>query len=201
MKFSKQFAQASTVAFSLALSLASTNALANGSSTTSDSGASTSEDSGFGETGGDPGDFSSAFFISPLPNASFDTAPATLDAEVGVHQGMDDGPISTVEVFVDAESIGSQDCADGCIFADIELAQGVHELMLTADTGYSTSTFVYVDEPLPNDMTDCGDPNPGGEAGGGTGWGSCSVTDDPSSPWGLLGLPLLLLVPGLRRRR
>ena len=39
---------------------------------------------------------------APLPNASFDTAPALLDAEVGVHQGVDDGPISTVEVFVDA---------------------------------------------------------------------------------------------------
>lgn len=159
-----------------------------------------------GETGGDPGDFSSAWFISPLPNASFDVAPATLDAEIGVYQGADDESISTIDVFVDDVSIGAQDCPAGCTFADIELGQGVHELRLLADSGYTTATLVYVDEELPGGTGDTGGTTTGdttGDTTGGSegGGGGCSANGEPSSPWGLLAVPVLVLGALFRRKR
>jgi hypothetical protein len=156
---------------------------------------------GEGETGsGDPADFSSAWFIAPLPNASYETAPVTIDAEIGVHQGLDGGPIATVEVAVDGDSLGPMACAAGCTFVDIQLDKGVHLLELLADNGYDASVTVYVDEEVPSDTTtETGQDDDGGaETAGATGRG-CSVQDGPISPWALLTLPLLLLVPGFRR--
>ncbi|PRP92816.1 hypothetical protein ENSA5_47290 [Enhygromyxa salina] len=171
-----------------ALGLASSNALA------AEAG-----DNGLG------GDFSSVWFVSPLPNASFEDAPATFEAEVGVYQGLDDGPIATVEVFVNGDSLGEQECADGCVYPDIELAKGIHELEVVADIGVTAGVTVYVDEEVPPvDMGETGESGESGESGdqdGGEGGGKCSVSDRPMSPWSLLALPLLLLVPGLRRRR
>ncbi|WP_106094960.1 hypothetical protein [Enhygromyxa salina] len=159
--------------------------------------------SGGGDTGGgDPGDFTSAWFIAPLPNAAYEGAPVTIDAEIGVHQGTDGDPLATVEVFVGGESIGSQPCADGCTFPDIELGKGVHLFELVADTGFSTSVSVYVDEDPPQDPVDTGQDEDGGATseGGGEGGNGCSVGDQPISPWALMTLPLLLLIPGVRRR-
>ncbi|WP_052545844.1 hypothetical protein [Enhygromyxa salina] len=172
------------------LALASGDALATGS--------------GGGDTGGIPGDFTSAWFIAPLPNAAYEGAPVTIDAEVGVHQGVDDEPIASVEVFVGGESVGSQPCDAGCTFPDIELAKGVHLFELVADTGYATSVTVYVDEDPPEDPADTGQDEDGGGTmgggGGGGGGGGCSVGAQPVSPWAVMTLPMLLLVPGLRRR-
>ncbi|PRQ03144.1 Ig-like domain-containing protein [Enhygromyxa salina] len=143
------------------------------------------------------GDFSTAWFVSPLPNALFEGAPVTFDAEIGVYQGADDGPLTSVEVFVNGETLGAQDCPDGCTFADITLDKGVHELSVIADTGYSTAILVYVDEEVPVDMTDTG--TDGG--GGGNGGGGCSVHAATPWPWALSALPLLMLVAGSRRRQ
>jgi hypothetical protein len=154
-----------------------------------------------GDTGGAaPGDFSSAWFIAPLPNAAYEGAPVTIDAEIGVHQGVDDAPITTVEVFVDGDSLGTQDCAEGCTFADIEMAKGVHLFELVADDGYNASVMVYVDEEVPEGATSGGQDEDGGAEGGDDGGGGCSVQSGPISPWSLLTLPLLLLVPGFRRK-
>ena len=92
----------------------------------------------------------------------------TIDAEIGVYQGIDD-QIMNIELLVDGTSIGSQACPDHCTFVGIELGKGVHQLQLLADSnGYTTSVTVYVDEELP--ATDTG--SEGGEGGsesGGTG--------------------------------
>ncbi|PRP95359.1 hypothetical protein ENSA5_39440 [Enhygromyxa salina] len=147
---------------------------------------------GDGENGGD---LSSAWFVVPLPNAAYEGAPVTIDAEIGVHQGLDGVSISSIELFVDDESIGAQDCPDGCTFPGIELAKGVHDLELVADSGYATGVKVYVDEPAPGGTSATGDD---GDSEGG---GKCSVQDGPAPGWGVLALPLLLLVPGFRSRR
>lgn len=174
------------VTMTTAISLASGDALATGS--------------GGGETGsGDPGDFTSAWFVAPLPNAAYEGAPVTLDAQIGVHQGTDGEQIASIEVFVDGDSIGTQPCPDGCSFPDIELAKGVHMFELVADIGYSTSVSVYVDEEPPEGPADTGQDEDGG-GGGDEGGGGCSVRDGPISPWALMTLPLLLLVPGFRRK-
>lgn len=156
-----------------------------------------------------------AWFVTPLPNASYEGAPVTIDAEIGVYQEIEDLPIATIELFVNGMSIGIQDCPTGCIFTDIELAKGIHQLQATADIGYTTYVTVYVDEEVPSGGTDTGtdtdtdtgsgdtsggesnDGEGGGEGGGG---GGCSVQDGPAAPWALLTLPLLLLVPGFRKR-
>lgn len=172
-------------------------------------------------------DSSLAWFVTPLPNASYEGAPVTIDAEVAVYQGLDDAGISTIEVFVDGESIGSQDCPMGCVFPNVELDQGVHEFRLTASNGYTTGVTVYVDEELPSGETgdDTGETGgdtggsggdtggsggetggSGGETGGsggdsggtGVGRGGCSVHDGPTPRWA--SLALLLLVSGLRRK-
>lgn len=149
-------------------------------------------DSGLG------GDFSSAWFISPLPNAYFEGAPVTIDAEVGVYQGLADGPIAAVEVFVNGESIGAQECAAGCIFSDIELAKGIHDFELVTDIGSSTAVKVYVDEEVPVPPVEMGETGGDDVVDGG---GNCSVNDEPTSPGLLLALPMLLLLPGFRRQR
>ena len=162
--------------------------------------------SGGGDTGsGLGGDFSSAWFIAPLPNAAYEGAPVTIDAQIGVHQGLDDEPISTIEVFVDGDTLGIQDCAAGCDFVDIELAKGVHLFELVANSGYNTSVSVYVDTEVPSEgNTDTGgaqDEDGGADEGvEGGGGGGCSVQSGPVSPWALMTLPMLLLVPGFRRR-
>ncbi|KIG17130.1 DNA polymerase III alpha subunit [Enhygromyxa salina] len=172
-------------------------------------------------------DKSVAWFVAPLPNASYEGAPVTIDAEVEVHQGLDDAGISTIEVFVNGESIGSQDCVASCVFPNIELDQGVHEFQLTASNGYTTGVTVYVDEELPSGETGDDTGDTGGESGetgddagetsggsGGTsgdsgetsggsgGAGSsrgCSVEAGPPL-WAAAGLGLLVLLPGFRRK-
>jgi hypothetical protein len=159
------------------------------------------------------GDICTAWFVTPLPNASFEGAPVSFDAEIDVHQGLDDGPLTTIEVFVNGESIGTQDCPTGCTFPDIELDKGIHQLSLLANTGYSGEITVYVDEEVPPDTTDTGtdtgsddgtDEASGsddfGDGGGGGGGGGCTVQDRQPAPWALLTLPLFLLVPSFRRR-
>jgi hypothetical protein len=204
MHFSKPALFASHVAVALALAFSSDNALANNGA----SGTGTSGDSA-GDPGDGDGDVSEAYFISPLPNASFDVAPAVIDAEIVVYQSAIDGGIASVELFVNEASIGAQDCVDTCIFSDIELAKGVHMLRLAADNGYGYATTVYVDEELPNPNdcetgtdtgtgTDSGDTSGGGDGGGG---GGCSVNTEQLPPWGILALPGLLLLAGLGRRR
>ncbi len=171
--------------------------------------ATTGASTGFGDTGGD---FSSAWFVSPLPNEAFEGAPVTIDADIGVYQGIDD-QIMSIELFLDGVSIGAQDCAAGCIFTGIELDKGVHELQLVADVvGYTSIVTVYVDEEIPSETgTESGgesgsesDGESGdgfGSEGGLDGGGGCNAQGEPVSPWGLLTLPMLLLVPGIRRKR
>lgn len=169
----------------LGLSLASGQARANG-----DPGG----DSGAGETGASS-DLSTAWFAAPLPNAFFETAPATLDAEIQVHQGVDGEPIAEVELFVDDASIGAMPCDTGCVFPDIELAKGAHELRLAADIGVSRTTVVYVEEEPPSVMNPCDTTDTGDADGEGA---NCSV-QGPGSPWELAALALLLL-PLVRRK-
>lgn len=195
------------------LALSATIALASGhafATTTADSG-----DSGFGETGGD---FSSAWFVSPLPNEQFEGAPVTIDVEIGVYQGFDD-QITDIQLYLDGSSLGSQVCPEGCIFTDVVLEQGVHQFeLVAAPNGYATSVTVYVDEELPSDTS--GESGSGGESESGSGSegiadeaedgdsfgdlggrGGCNAQAGPISPWALLAVPMLLLVPGVRRRR
>ncbi len=169
------------------------------------------------------------YFITPEPDAFYPEAPTGVDASIGVYQGQT-ANIATVELFVDGVSVGSVECATGCSFDDIQLDQGVHELVVVADTGSEDTRTVYVAaEPPDTDTgadetgTDTGvdetgdtgedesgdDSQPGedeGEGGGSAGSddgapeGGCEVTDKPGSPWGLLALPALLLVPAFRRR-
>ncbi len=197
-------------ALSLAALAASFTLVCGSALATTSAGA--SSDGGFGDTGGD---FSSAWFITPLPNALYEGAPVTIDAEIGVYQGIDD-QIMNIEILVDGTSIGSQACPDHCTFVGIELGKGVHQLQLLADSnGYTTSVTVYVDEELPATDTgseggeggsesggtgdESGDESSGGvDGGGGKG---CNAQGEPLSPWALLTLPMLLLVPGFRRRQ
>ncbi len=46
-----------------------------------------------------------------------------------------------------------------------------------------------------------GESGSGGNADTDDGGGGCSVGGDPTTPWGLLALPALLFLPGIRRRR
>ena len=168
-------------------------------------------------------DLSNLWFIEPLPGAEYAEAPATFDVVIGIYQGFDDQEISTVELSIDNMLIGTEACLEGCTFADVELGQGVHDLVVRSDTGYERATVVYVDEE-PRETGESGDTESGDtESGDGdtesssSGSGSsdadtgssggaelgprgCSVYDGPMSPWGLLALPALLLLPGFRRR-
>jgi len=183
-------------------------------------------------------DLSNLWFIEPLPGAEYAEAPATFDVVIGIYQGFDDQEISTVELSIDNMLIGTEACLEGCTFADVELGQGVHDLVVRSDTGYERATVVYVDEE-PRETGESGDTESGDTESGDTesgdtesgdtesgdgdtessssGSGSsdadtgssggaelgprgCSVYDGPMSPWGLLALPALLLLPGFRRR-
>lgn len=164
--------------------------------------------------------FSYTYFVAPVPNQVFPDAPTTLDAQIGIYQGFTDH-IVNVEMFVDEVSIGSQVCEEGCTFADIELDQGVHVLKVVSDTGAQDEINVYVAEEPPSD-TDTGDTGDTGDAadtnedtgdsegfidsddsdssGNDSGSKGCEIGSS-SSPWQLLALPALLLLPALGRRR
>ena len=146
--------------------------------------------------GGDP---STVWFVSPLPNAQFEQAPVTLDVEAEVYQSATDVPIMTVELFLEGESLGSQDCPESCIFTEVEIPQGARELRLESDSGVRAVITVYVDEDLPPVVTEDGDGDVGDDAGDG-GCGACTLSDGDPTPWGVLALPVLMLA-GLRRKR
>lgn len=137
------------------------------------------------DSGGDAsGDPSTAWFVDPLPNTVYEGAPVTFDVEIGVEQGTTD-TITDVELLIDGTSIGTQPCAMGCVFADVELEQGVYEFSLVASPAvYSVSVDVYVDTEIPQDA----------ESGLG-----CNAQGNDAAPW-LLALPLLGLGMLLRRR-
>ncbi len=94
----------------------------------------------------------------------------------------------------------------------------VEETMPTAETGGEESGRGESGGEESGGGESGGEESGGGESGGGsTGTsseesgssddgsdvneGGCSVGGDPSAPWGLLALPALLLLPGVRRRR
>ncbi len=128
-----------------------------------------------------------AWIASPLPNATFPGAPASIDVviEVDPQAGLD---VTTIRLELDFESVGEMPCAEGCTFTGVEVPQGEHTLSLDPEYGDGTAITIYVDAEPPPASTDDGDPPKG-----------CSVGDSPSAPWGLLTLPALLLIPGFRR--
>lgn len=157
-------------------------------------------------------DYSYPYFIQPEPNASFPEAPATFDVEIGIYTGLEGLPIDGVDLLLDGDLLGTQACAMGCVFPAVEVSQGIHVLSVRAPANNSMRyTTVYVDEEIPAD-TGAADSTDGGSGGGegssdtggggdGGGGGGCQASELPSAPWGLLALPALLLLPGLRRRR
>lgn len=168
-------------------------------------------------TGPDP--LSHVYITAPTPNTYFPDAPALFDTHVSVAQGEFEAVIN-VELFADGVSLGTQECLEGCTFVGVQLEAGVHELRATGDSGAFDTTTVYVVEapPEPSDTTgDTGDTTDGGsesdtngdELGDDTGTsgdeddsvpGSGCEVDATPSPWGLLALPALLLIPAIRRR-
>jgi MYXO-CTERM domain-containing protein len=176
------------------------------------------------ETTGPESD-ASIYFVAPAANAYFPEAPAIFDAEIAVSQGQL-VLVSTVELIVDDVSYGILDCAEGCTFEDIELDLGVHSLRVEADTGAQDSVLVYVGEEPPSDTGEDDTTESGGESEDDTGESEedtgesddelgedtgdtaaddgasesgCSVDASPSS-WGLLAMPILLLIGAGRRR-
>lgn len=185
--------------------------------------ATTSGDGGAGETtdaGDTGGDYSSAWFVNPLPNTVYADAPVSVDVEIDVYQGIDDS-ITDIELLLDGASVGSQPCVEGCVFPGIVLEQGVHDFTLLAvPNGYATSLTVYVDTEIPGDTETGGET--GGESGGESGGeleggggagadeaegsdlqlsdrGGCNAQGSSGAPW-MLAIPVLVLGASLRRR-
>jgi MYXO-CTERM domain-containing protein len=191
-------------ALATTLTLASSPAFA---TTSGETGAETSGDSG-------GGDSSSAWFVSPLPNAFYETAPVSIDVEIDVYQGLDDS-ITDIELFLDGTSVASLPCAEGCIFADVVLEQGVHELAFTAaPNGYASSLTVYVDAEIPSGTETGGESEGESGADSESGLGGadeadagndleakgCNAQGGNAAPW-MLALPILVLAVRLRRER
>jgi uncharacterized protein (TIGR03382 family) len=183
--------------------------------------ATTTADGGVSSTSGDTGgDYSSAWFVNPLPNASYEGAPVAIDVEIDVYQGIDDS-ITDIELFLDGTSVGSMPCAEGCMFPGVVLDQGIHELAFTATpNGSSSALTVYVDTEIPSG-TETGDESGGGETGGESGDAEgesglgaadeadagdlaakgCNAQGNDGAPWTVvLALPVLVLAAGLRRK-
>ena len=93
----------------LLAALATTFAFAPGIAAATTSG-DTVGDTGAGETtdaGDTGGDYSSAWFVNPLPNTVYADAPVSVDVEIDVYQGIDDS-ITDIELFVDVKRSPSQ---------------------------------------------------------------------------------------------
>lgn len=146
-------------------------------------------------------DSSFVWFEAPLPNATYPEAPASIDVELSVYQGIDDAGVTSVELYLDQTLIGSMPCTETCSFPGVEVEQGAHTLEVISDLGSRYQVTIYVDED-PTSDTDTGSESDSdsGSSTDGDGSGGCSVASSKRPPWGLFALPALFFLPGLRRR-